>query len=243
MKIDPVFKIFILGLLMGCVLISVCPVSAEAVYEPGETIRYQIKKMGIKAGDAILEYKGIVEDGGRQLVLLVFKADGFNFYDEEKIYADPETLLPVRVERDLNIFGKKEKIIEYYEQDPARVRIVKFKKGKDAEEQVLTKEGPIDNLYCFIYRYRSQGRFLEGETMTLELPTKRVEIKVVEKTSVKVGPGDRAAFFMESVPSEYRVWFGDDPGRTPLRIDGAVGFAKTQMIFVSSDSGEQTAPK
>ncbi|HRZ40194.1 MAG TPA: DUF3108 domain-containing protein [Candidatus Omnitrophota bacterium] len=242
MKFDSAFKIFVCGFFMGCAFIPVCSVSAEAVYAPGETIRYQIKKMGIKAGDAVLEYKGVVEDGGRELVLLVFTADGFNFYDEEKIYADPETLLPVRVERDLNIFGKKEKIVEYYEQDAARVRVIKFKKGKDAEEQVLAKEGPIDNLYCFIYRYRSQGRFLKGETMTLELPTKSVEIKVVEKTSVKVGPGDRAAFFMESVPSEYRVWFGDDPGRTPLRIDGAVGFAKTQMIFVSSQPGEQAAP-
>ncbi len=234
-------KLFLMGMailgLMGGVFSAAADVAAEPVYTPGETIHYQIKKMGIKVGDAVFKYHGPVEDSGRQLILLNFTADGFNFYDEEKIYADPQTLLPVRVERDLNIFGKKEKIIEYYDQADGKIRVVKTRKDGTVEEQILKKEGAVDNLYCFIYRYRAQGAFHVGEVLHLKLPTKDVELKIVRKADIKVDAQIRDSFFMESVGGEYRVWFGSDAERAPLRIDGAIGFAKTQMILVEYEFG------
>lgn len=237
-------KFFLVSMLMfgliGGVLAFTADVAAESVYMPGETIHYQIKKMGVKVGDAVLKYHGPVEDSGRQLILLVFTADGFNFYDEEKIYADPQTLLPLRVERDLNIFGKKEKITEYYDQAGAAIRVVKTKKDGTVKEQILKKEGAVDNLYCFIYRYRVQGTFDAGETLRLKLPTKDVELKIMRNVVIKVGSLTRDSVFMESVSGEYRVWFGSDAERAPLRIDGAIGFAKTQMILVEHEFGAGT---
>ncbi len=222
---------------VGGAIVSYPADAAESVYAPGETIRYQIKKLGLKVGDAVLEYRGLIEEEGRQYILLIFTADGFNFYDQEKIYADPQTLLPVRVERDLNIFGNKEKISEYYDQTAFEVRIVKPAKDGNGEEQILKKQGVIDNLYCFIYRYRSQGVFEVGKILTMSLPTKNVELKIARKADIKIGSESRSSFLMESIPSEYRVWFWDEEARIPLRIDGAVGFAKTQMIFAGYEPG------
>jgi len=232
------FLIFLLiTVLLGCLFWPRFALAAGPVYTPGETIRYQIKKMGVKVGDAVFKYHGPVDEDGRPLILLVFTADGFNFYDEEKIYADPQTLLPVRVERDLNIFGKKEKITEYYDQAGAAIRVVKTKKNGTVEEQILKKEGAVDNLYCFIYRYRAEGAFHIGEALQLRLPTKDVELKIVRKANIRVDSETRDSFFMESVSGEYRVWFSSDAERVPLRIDGAVGFAKTQMILVGYEFG------
>ncbi|MBI2117734.1 hypothetical protein HYT95_02445, partial [Candidatus Peregrinibacteria bacterium] len=73
---------------------------------------------------------------GRHLALIVFKADGFNFYDEEKIYTEPGTFRPVVVLRDfdLNVFGKG-KIREEYLTGEGKIKVIKESGGKK-EEQV-----------------------------------------------------------------------------------------------------------
>jgi len=198
---------------------------------PSETFHYVIKKFGIKAGDAQLEYQGQVVFKGLALVKIIFRAQGFNFFDEETIYADPQTLFPVRVERDLNIFGKKERIVESYDAEHGSVRIVKYKSGKPVDEVVFEKDRPIDNLYCFLFRYRTAGIFKEGEEFLMNLPTQDVRFKIDGKTAVGFYPEADQAWFMESEPRKYRVWFGTGPNKIPLRIDGAVGLAKTAMIL------------
>ncbi len=57
-----------------------------------EVISYNIKQMGISAGKATLTFAGSTQKEGRSYVLIVFKADGFNFNDEERIYLDAQTL-------------------------------------------------------------------------------------------------------------------------------------------------------
>jgi len=211
---------------------SLCRAAASAdLGSPSETFHYVIKKFGIKAGDARLEYHGPVNRGGVTLVKIVFIAQGFNFFDQETIYADPQTLFPVRVERDLNIFGKKEQIVESYDGQHGEVRIVKYKSGKPVDEMVFHKDRPVDNLYCFLFRYRRSGVFKAGEEFLMNLPTQDVRFKIDGKTAAGFYPEADEAWFMESEPSKYRVWFGTGPDKIPLRIDGAVGLAKTAMIL------------
>jgi len=196
----------------------------------GEKVSYNIKKFGIKAGEASVAFLGIVQDQGKDLVLIKFRATAMNFLDEEKIFADPQTLLPVRVERNLNIFGSKEKITEYYSSNPAQVRVVKTVKGKTTES-TLPGRAPLDNLYCAIYRYRKNGKFVIGESFPLLLPTTEVSVGLKRKTTISAGGKNRAAYYLESIPAKYRVWFGVDQGNVPLRIDGAVGMADATMIM------------
>src|SRR5690242_69203 len=103
------------GLLLCCCLVFLLPLSSWASsIQPGERIEYKIVKVGLKAGDASLTFAGPRIYRGKKIVLIVFQARAFNFFDEERIFVDPKSYLPLFVERNLNIFGKKEKIIEEY---------------------------------------------------------------------------------------------------------------------------------
>jgi len=196
----------------------------------GEKIVYTIKKFGITAGTATLTFVGPAEKDGKNFALIVFHADGMNFFDNENIFADPETLLPRIVVRDLNIFGKKEKITEDYVSQKGAVRITKIADGKTTE-QILKKDGEVDNIYCFISRYRRDGNFETGDSLKINLPTTDVQIKMEQKTSLSADGQKIVAFFMQSDPAKYKIWFGTDNRNIPLRIDGAAGFGNTSMIM------------
>lgn len=227
----------VLGLaLWGCSVVGPS-LAAEAPFAPGEVVKYTIKKMGMKAGKAQVTFKGDVDLDGRKLKLIVFRSEGFNFWDEEKIYVDPESFLPVRVERDLNIFGKKEKIIEYYSPPNGKIRIVKTASGKTTEE-ILDKDKAVENIYGFIYRYRMQGDFAQGRSLNIMLPTKEVTIQVKKRQTIKAGGQTYEAYYMESDSKEYRLWFDASEHHIPLRIDGAVGFGKTAMVMEEYHPGK-----
>ena len=201
-------------------------------FRPGETIRYDIKKLKMRVGQASLTFHGLVSLDGQSALLITFTGKGLKFFDEEKIYVDPRTFLPVRVERDLSIFGKKESIVEHYNAREGTVRIVKTTKGKTTE-QVIKRSVPMDNIYCFIFRYRVSGKFTPGETFQIHLPTKNVQFQVQKPRGLQVGEKEIAAHYLQSDPAQYRVWFDTGARKVPLRIDGAIGFGKTAMVMVN----------
>ncbi|MEW5894803.1 MAG: hypothetical protein AB1650_03430 [Candidatus Omnitrophota bacterium] len=225
-------RIFLTSMML-LVFVFACLSHSEAqmINLSPETLTYSIKKFGMTAGEATLQYVGLMDLEGRPAIQIIFTAKGFNFYDQEKIFADPLTLLPLRVERDLNIFGKKEKIVEVYDAEHYLVKVTKYDNGKVVDEMIFERQYPIDNLYCFLYRYRLNGVFEKGHGLTMFLPTKTVVFKIENKTEIHAAGKKREAWFMKSEPNEYRVWFGTDSDNLPLRIDGAIGLAKTAMIL------------
>jgi hypothetical protein len=196
----------------------------------GEEIVYDIRKLKLKVGEAKLAYQGEVALEGRKMVLITFKASAVRFLDEEKIYLDPDSLLPLYVERNLNLWGKKEQIKESYDHVKGEIKIIKKASGKTTE-QVLKNKGPIENIYGFIYRYRMNGSFRQGDKLDIHLPTKDIQLELVNKTKVKAEQKEFEAYYMESKPKQYRVWFESSDAKIPLRIDGAVGLAQTSMIM------------
>ncbi len=205
--------------------------AAEGVsFAAGETIVYDIKKFALKVGQAVLIFKGEVPWEGREALLVTLTSRGLNFFDEEKIYLDPRTFLPLRVERDLDIFGKKERIVEHYSPDNGAVRIVKTARG-ETTDQVIQKGHRLENVYGFIYRYRLRGEFSAGARTAIHLPTADVAFTVLGLEKVALAGRQTDAYYMESLPKKYRVWFDTSPARVPLRIDGAVGFGNTAMIL------------
>ena len=213
--------------------VSLAAGAAQAVapFAKGEVIRYGIKKMGVKVGEATLEFKGKTEHDGKTYALIHFSAKGFNFVDDERIFVDGKTYLPAVVIRDLNIFGKKEKIVEEYDQAAGRIKVTKVAKGKTTV-QILEKEGPIDNLYGFIYRYRVQGGLNREERFKVALPTLDVSIAGVKEMRFKTAGKTYQALLLRSVPPKYSIWMDQGPGHLPLRIVGAVGLAKTVMTMI-----------
>lgn len=199
-------------------------------FSKGETITYDIKKLKLKVGEAALVFNGFTEVDNQEVLSITFRATGFKFLDEEEIYLDPKTFFPVLIKRNLNIFGIKEKIIEFYDIQKGRVRIVKTAKGKTTE-QVIEDGKQFDNIYGFIYRYRRFGQFKEGEEFHLHLPTRDVQLKLVERKTIEVADQIFDAYYVNSTPKKYKVWFDSSQKRIPLKIDGSLGFGHTSMVM------------
>ncbi len=225
------FKPWIGILIASFVYFFFLPALAKGeVKKQGEVIRYRIKNLGMNTGEATLAFKGVQKINGRDVYVIVFTAKAVNFFDEEKIYADAQTLYPLGVERDLNIFGKKEKITESYDAQKGVIKVTKSARGQTTE-QIIHKRGVIDNIYCFIYRQRMSGRFQPGDSFLIHLPTKDVTIKLVKKTQVAAAGRKFDAYYMESDPPQYKVWFDTGAKKIPLRINGSAGLGSTAMIM------------
>lgn len=225
------------GILMGVLCLNALaaevPPGAATIFD-GEKLQYAIKKHGIKVGEASLVFKAADTLNGKNVHSIAFTAKSLNFLDEETIYLDPATFLPLRVNRNLNIWGKKEKILEEYLPQEGQIRISK-RVGDNLTGQILKKPGNIDNIYCFIYRYRLTGDTTPGSALNLHLPTKDVTIKVLKEDSLKVGKKVILSHFLQSDSKEYKIWLEVNENKTPLRIDGALGIGSASLIIVSGD--------
>ncbi len=202
----------------------------EPPFPKGETITYAIKKLGLSVGEASYVFNGSTQIEGKQAFLLTFTAKAFNFFDEEKIYFDPTTFYPIMVQRNLNIFGKKEKIVEHYFHDKGEVIITKIAKKKETQ-QTIKKTGPIDNLICFIYRYRKFGTFQKDETLNMHLPTKDAAIRLLREENIKIATKQYNTYYLQSIPPQYKLWFSTGKNKIPLRISGALGPLNATMIM------------
>lgn len=210
--------------------VEAAEVSLPAPFAAGETLKYDIKQLGLTVGEAALVFEGETTSDARTLYLIRFTAKSFRFSDEEQIYLDPATFLPVRIERNLDIFGKKENIVEYYNAIEGSVRVVKTSKGKTTE-QTLHRGHPVENIYGFIYRYRRSGKFAAGENIQIHLPTRDILFKLIGQDMFKTSDKQIPAFLLQSEPPKYKVWFDSGTARIPLRIDGVIGISKTVLVI------------
>jgi hypothetical protein len=195
-----------------------------------ETIQYSIRQMGFN-GEASLTMVGPKDYKDRKTLLIVFKANGVNFSDEENIYVDPETYKPLYVERNfsLSVFGQG-KISEDYVSAKGQILITKTD-GDRVTKQVIYKTGDVDNIYGFIYRYRKEGSFKVGDVLNMTLPTKDLKIKLVNRVWLKINGRSYDSYYMQSQPVRYKIWFDSSKRKWPLRITGTIGFMNSVMTM------------
>ena len=173
-------------------------------------------------------------------LLIVFKANGTNFSDEEDIYVDPVTYKPLFVERNysLSVYGKGKSVEEYQQ---GQIIITK-RDGNKVSQQIIKKPGNVDNIYGFIYRYRHQGSFKIGDVLDMTLPTKDLKIKLLRQEKLRIEDKTYDAYFMQSQPSRYRIWFDSSENKWPLRITGTIGFISSVMTMTGYDLKECPLP-
>jgi hypothetical protein len=217
-------KIFVMALVFFC-----CLFSSQL---RAETINYSIRQMGFD-GQASLTLIGPRDYRDHKTVLIVFKAHGVNYWDEEDIYVDPSTYLPLFVERNfsLNMYGHG-KILEEYVPSKGEIVITKTD-GGHVTQQIIKKEGPVDNIYGFIYRYRKEGSYKLGDVFNMILPTKDLKIKLINRVMLKIGGKYYDSYYMQSQPVRYKIWFDASPNKLPLRITGTIGFINSVMTMTS----------
>jgi hypothetical protein len=199
-----------------------------SIVHAAETFYYTVHQGVLKVGDAQLELVGDTTYKNTPVKLVKLTADGFNFLDKEEIYLDPHTYRPLFVERDLNIFGSKEKISEEY--TPGKIIITKTV-GSKTYTQVIDKQGDIENIYGFIWRYRLEGTFEMNDSIQMALPTKDIVMKVAKLTTVSALGQKLNAVLLQSQPMKYQIWFDQTERKLPLRIAGAVGVGNTVMVL------------
>lgn len=195
----------------------------------GEKIIYDVKLGKLHLGKARFNNMGNVQLNGNLLNVMTVETKLTRFTDTEKIYSDPKTLLPVRVERDILNWLIRERITEDYDQDNFTVTIIK-NKGAIQEKLVIKKDSHIHNAMLLPYYVRRIPRLDVGRIIIANLPTCRLEIKLVSIEEVKVPAGTFKAFHFKSTPKQIEIWISADERRIPLKIQGTGIFGYSMVM-------------
>jgi hypothetical protein len=190
-----------------------------------EKIIFAISPMGIAEYNDL----GIVEFEGKAVDLVTFRTRVIGFDDTEKIYSDPDTYLPLRVERDIRMLLGNEYIIEKYDPHKFTLTITKFKDNKQAEELSFNSSGPIHNAILLPFSLRKVPDLRIGWKMDIRLPNK-FEVKLVSIENVEVPAGKFSAYHFASSPPQFEIWISNDDLRLPLKIKDTSGLGYTLLI-------------
>lgn len=195
----------------------------------GEKAVYEVKLGTISLGRAVFKQFGATRLRGNDVFLSTFETTVTRFKDLERIYSDPQTLLPVRVERSISIWPFPEKITEDYDQDKFILTINKTK-AKRTHETLIKKQAAIHNAVMLPFYVRDMADFNIGYSFKATFPTQEFTIKLVGKEEIEVPAGKFSAYRFESEPERFQIWISDDERKIPLRIKGATGIGYTLSL-------------
>jgi len=181
----------------------------------GEKVTYLIEPVGI----AEYHDQGVVERDGSELHLTTFRTELLGFRDTEKIYTDPKTRLPVKVERDLLLWTKKEYLVEEYDQERSCLSVKKYNNKKKVKEYFFKAKGLIHNAVHLPFFLRDSSDFRIGWSMEASFP-REFKIQLVSIEEIQVPAGKFWAYRFTSIPHKFDIWISRDPPRVPLKIQG-----------------------
>jgi hypothetical protein len=181
----------------------------------GEKILYLINPFGKS------EYRdlGVVDFKGIKVNLITFKTKVLFFEDTEKIYSDPESLLPLRIERTVKKLWSKEYITEEYDQKKFTVVTRKFKGDKILNERITQANGPIQNAITLPFNMRRTKGLKIGWHFTARLPAE-FKLELVSIDEITVPAGKFQAYHFKSTPDKFEIWINEGTPRVPLKIKG-----------------------
>lgn len=201
------------------------PSFAEGVkprFANNERILYKVFFNGIPSGQIEWEYLGRKRINGRQVDILSVKANTkilkiLNLTSSEKIFLDSVTHLPIKVERDVVFFGKKEIIEEIYNQKDGYVLI--NRNNSDTHQEALYQDTPIHNILELLYFFPQDIELIEGKWMHFNLPNQKIRIKMVKEKTLKINGSQQEAYFLIGRGAKrFNLWL-DKEKRLPLRLD------------------------
>jgi len=184
----------------------------------GETIQYLIKPAGKS------EYKnlGTVDLNGMKASLITLKSKILFINVSEKIFYDPESLLPYRTERTNSGFWVKEYRTEDYDQKKFTVAIKIFKGAKLVKEKIIKANGPIQNVNLLLFYLRKQPDLKIGWHFTAhvleELKLLKVDLKLLSVDDITIPAGKFQAYHFKSVPAKFEIWMNKNIPQVALII-------------------------
>ena len=181
----------------------------------GESILYLISPFGRSEYNNL----GMVDLNGIKVNLVIFKTKVLLFEDTEKIYSDPESLLPLKIERSISKLWGKEYITEEYDQKKFTVVMRKFKGKKLVKEQITKANGPIHNAITLPFYLRGRPDLKIGWHFIARVPDE-FQLELVSIDQITVPAGKFQAYHFKSIPNKFEIWINKDNPRVPLKIQG-----------------------
>jgi hypothetical protein len=188
----------------------------------GEKIVYDVSMGAFKIGTSTFFHQELTKLGASDAYLVVFATKVARMNDIEKIWADTKNFLPLRVERDVRMWPKYEKIVEIYDQALHTLDVAK-QSGSSNQTRRIAREGPIHNAILLPYQVRRIDPLDPGWSMKVTLPTQEFKITLVSIEDVEVPAGKFKAFYFESSPKRFEIWISADDKRIPVKIRGSSG--------------------
>lgn len=196
----------------------------------GERIIYEVRLGKVKLGKAEFNHLPDALLDGKKVSFMTFETKLVKFKDLEKIYSDPNSYLPLRVERKIYNWPFHEEIREDYDQERHILRIKKYK-GKKVNEIVINKKDVINNAILLPYYVRDVAELEEGYSMFARLPTQDFKIELVAKEEIEVPAGRFQAYHFVSFPEKFEIWISADSRRIPIKIIGSGGLMGYYLVM------------
>ncbi|PIQ88852.1 MAG: hypothetical protein COV72_06135 [Candidatus Omnitrophica bacterium CG11_big_fil_rev_8_21_14_0_20_42_13] len=223
-------KVLLAILLFSCCFVPGAYAQDGNLFLKNETITYGIKLRGIGIGKATLAYKGRTRLNDKDAHLIIFETNTANFKDRETMFADIDTFLPLRIERDIKNWGKKIYIVEEYDQDNNAVKITRVN-GKRTSVRKIKQDDNIQNVILLTYLFRKIGGFEIGSDFTVTLPLSKLIMRFTKEVSVSVPSGEYMAYLAESFPKGHKIWFENSNKGIPVKISGPFFLGDINMVM------------
>jgi len=196
-------------------------------FSNGEKLVYDVRYKGVKAGKSILTFHGEERFNDQDAYHITFFTRVTAVTDNEEIYADKDTFLPIEVNRTIKRFGTfTTRIKERYDQKQFKVDIKKKSKLR-TEEFSIEKNSPIHNAILLTYYCRAKSSFTKGESFKISLPVVDFEVKLKGIETIKTSLGEQKAYVFSGSPTGFKFYLSIDDKKTPLKIENpnALGYS------------------
>lgn len=182
----------------------------------GESILYLISPLGESEYNDL----GMVDLKGRKANLVTLRTKILLFEDTEKIYSDPDSLLPLKVERNISKFWIKEYITEEYDQKKFTVTLRKFKGDKVIYEQITKANGPINNAITLLFCMRKTEGLKIGWQFAVRMPNDEFKMELASIDDITIPVGTFQAYHFKSIPDKVEIWINKNSPQALLKIQG-----------------------
>lgn len=193
----------------------------------GEKIIYGITPFGRAEYNDL----GQVDMDGQRVNCVTFRTQAMGFDDTETIYSDPQSHLPLKVERDISDWLGHEYLVEIYDQTSFKLTIDKFTaKGKrKVKTYRFESDGTIYNAILLPFYLRQVKDLDIGWEMKVRLPDE-FTVRLDAEVEVRIPAGKFMTYHFVSVPHKFEVWVTKDALRLPIRIKGLGGVTYTMVM-------------
>lgn len=200
-----------------------------------EKLVYEVSFNGIPSGYIEWKYLGKEDVEGKPADVLSVNSgtkiiEVLNLTSREKVFLDSKTHLPLKVERDITLFGKKEFIEEFYNQTEGYVKIVRS--NSQSKEELFYQDKPIHNILALLYFFPKDIDLEKDKWMHFNLPTQKIKIKMVSQRVLSVDKKEKNTYFLIGRGAKrFNLWL-DKEERLPLRLEFVSPLGKIIILLL-----------